>query len=228
MVINKIFTALTLSVFTLTGCTEQEAKKESEHKEDSAVKEAVPEVKNELPGTDTTRGQWVVDKDHSKLAFIVDHHGITEVDGYFKKFETKVSSANDDLSDAVFEVTVETASIFTDLEERDNELKAEDLFNAKKFPVMTFKSTSFKKSQGNKYVMLGDLTIKGITKPITLDITIVGPNAHPNPNNKSLQFGMKGTAVIKRSDFGIGGQLTSAFVSDEVQIRVTGGFEKRQ
>ena len=222
MTINKIITTTILASLLLNSCTENAAKKES------TDKEVVPEIKNNVHYSDSTHGQWMLDKDHSKLGFIVDHHGITEVDGYFKKFETKVTANKEDLSDAVFEVTVETASIFTDLEERDNELKDEDLFNTKKFPSMTFKSTSFKKVQGNKYVMLGDLTIKGITKQITLDVTITGPNAHPNPHNKSLQFGIKGMTVIKRSDFGIGGQLTSAFVSDEVQIRATGGFEKRQ
>ncbi len=171
--------------------------------------------------------QWMVDKDHSKLAFIVDHHGISEVDGYFKKFDAKVTSAKEDLSDAVFEVTVETASIFTDLGERDDELKGEDMFNVKKYPAMTFRSTTFKKLQGNKYAMTGDLKIKGVTKQVTFDVTIVGPTAHPNPNNKSLQFGIKALATVKRSDFGIGGGLTTAFVSDEVRIKVTGGFEKR-
>jgi polyisoprenoid-binding protein YceI len=222
MTINKIIATTILASLLFNSCKENAEKKESVNKE------VVPEVKKNVQNTDSTYGQWIVDKDHSKLAFIVDHHGITEVDGYFKKFETKVTANKEDLSDAVFEVTVETASIFTDLEERDKELKDEDLFNAKKFPSMTFKSTSLKKVEGNKYVMLGDLTIKGITKQITLDVTITGPNAHPNPLNKSLQFGIKGMAIIKRSDFGIGGHLTSAFVSDEVQLRVTGGFEKRQ
>ena len=175
----------------------------------------------------TIFGQWAVDKDHSKIAFIVDHHGVSEVDGYFRKFEAKITADKGDLSDAVFEVTVETASIFTDLEERDNELKSEAMFNVKKFPVMMFKSTSFKKVQGNKYVMIGNLTIKGITKQVTLDVTMNGPTAHPEPGNKNLQLGIKGLGVIKRSDFGIGGYITAAFVSDEVQIRVTGGFEKK-
>ncbi|MES2780834.1 MAG: YceI family protein [Bacteroidota bacterium] len=222
MTIHKIITTAILASFVINGCKDSATKKES------VSTEVVPEINKNEQNTDSTNGQWIVDKNHSKLAFIVDHHGITEVDGYFKRFEAKVTAKKEDLSDAVFEVTVETASIFTDLEERDNELKDEDLFHTKKFPTMTFKSTSFRKVQGNKYVMLGDLTIKGVTKPITLDVTITGPNAHPNPDNKSLQFGIKGVAVIKRSDFGVGGRLTSAFVSDEVQIRVTGGFEKRK
>lgn len=218
MTFNKIITTSILVTLLLMSCKEDTG---------SIGKDIVAEVKKNVQNIDPTYGEWLVDKDHSKIAFIVDHHGITEVDGYFKKFETKIISIEEDLSDAVFEVTVEAASIFTDLEERDNELKEEDLFNTKKFPSMTFKSTSFKKLQGNKYVMQGDLNIKGNTKQITLDVTITGPNAHPNPLNKSPQFGFKGIASIKRSDFGIGSHLTSAFVSDEVQIRVTGGFEKR-
>jgi len=75
--------------------------------------------------------------------------------------------------------------------------------------------------------MIGNLTIKGITKQVTLDVTMNGPTAHPEPGNKNLQLGIKGLGVIKRSDFGIGGYITAAFVSDEVQIRVTGGFEKK-
>lgn len=176
----------------------------------------------------TIFAQWVVDKDHSKVAFIVDHHGISEVDGYFKKIDAKITTSKEDLSDAVFEVTIATASIFTDLEERDNELKGEEMFDVAKYPAITFKSTSFKKVQGNKYIMAGMLTIRGITKQVTLDVTMNGPTAHPNPGNTNLQLGIKGIGKIRRSDFKIGGMLTSAFVSDEVQIKVTGGFERKR
>ena len=175
----------------------------------------------------TVFSQWTVDKGHSKLTFIAGHHGISEVDGYFKKFDAKITAAKDDLSDAVFEVTAETVSIFTDLEPRDNHLKSEDMFNVEKFPTMSFKSSSFKKVQGNKYTMVGDLTIKGITKQVALDVTMNGPAAHPDPNNTIPQLGIKGLTTIKRSDFGIGGQLPTKFVSDEIQIRVTGEFQKK-
>ena len=170
--------------------------------------------------------QWTVDKGHTKLTFIAGHHGISEVDGYFKKFDAKITATKDDLSDAVFEVTAETASINTDLEPRDNHLKSEDMFNVEKFPALTFKSTLLKKIEGNKYTMIGDLTIKGVTKQITLDVTMNGPAAHPNPQNKVPQLGIKGLATIKRSDFGIGNKLPTIFVSDEIQIRVTGEFQK--
>ena len=174
-----------------------------------------------------TFAQWTVDKGHSKLTFIAGHHGISEVDGYFKKFDAKMTATKDDLSDAVFEVTAETASLNTDLEMRDNHLKSEDMFNVAAFPTMTFKSTSLTKFIGNKYTMVGDLTIKGVTKSITLDVTMNGPAAHPDPKNKVPQLGIKGLATIKRSDFGIGGKLATIMVSDEIQIRVTGEFQKK-
>ena len=75
--------------------------------------------------------------------------------------------------------------------------------------------------------MTGDLTIKGVTKSITLDVTMNGPVAHPDSKNKIPQLGMKALATIKRSDFGIGSKLPVAMVGDEIQIRATGEFQKK-
>ncbi len=174
--------------------------------------------------------QWAIDKGHSKFTFIAEHHGISEVDGYFKKFDGKMTATKDDLSDAVFEITIESASLNTDLEMRDNHLKSEDMFNVEKFPTITFKSTSLKKKKvkgkNNMYTMLGDITIKGITKSIELEVTMNGPAAHPNPQNKKLQLGIKGITTIKRSDFGIGSKLATIMVGDEIMLRATGEFQK--
>jgi polyisoprenoid-binding protein YceI len=173
-----------------------------------------------------TFSQWILDKGHTKFTFIASHHGISEVDGYFKKFEGKISATKEDLSDAVFEISVETASINTDLEMRDNHLKSDDMFDVVNFPSMTFKSTSFKKKEGNKYTLAGNLTIKGVTKPITFDAVMNGPVKNPNPNGKNMQVGMKATTTIKRSDFNIGGKLQTIMVGDEIEVRVTGEFNK--
>ena len=177
--------------------------------------------------TCTSFAQWTIDKNHSKFTFIALHHGISELDGYFKKFDGKITSTKDDLSDAVFDISIETASLNTDLEMRDNHLRSEDMFNVTKFPVMTFISTSLKKISGNKYTLIGDLTIKGITKSISMDVTMNGPTAHPDPNNKTPQLGMKALATIKRSDFGIGSKLPVVMVGDDIQIRATGEFQKK-
>lgn len=171
-------------------------------------------------------GQWVNDKGHSRVAFIVQHHGISEVDGFFKKYEATLTAAKDDLSDAVFEMTIETASLNTELEMRDNHLRSPDIFDAQKFPTITFKSTSFKKKKKNLYTMTGNLTIKGITKPLTLAVTMNGPVENPNKNAKNIQVGIKAVGTIKRSEFTVGQNLTTAFVSDEIQLRITGEFNK--
>jgi polyisoprenoid-binding protein YceI len=170
--------------------------------------------------------QWTLDKGHTKFTFIASHHGISEVDGYFKKFDGKISATKEDLSDAVFEVTVETASINTDHEQRDNHLKSEDMFDVENFPSMTFKSTAFKKIQENKYSLTGDLTIKGTTKSITFDVVMNGPVPNPNKNAKNMQVGIKATTKLNRSDFKIGGKLATVMVGDEIEIRVTGEFNK--
>jgi polyisoprenoid-binding protein YceI len=170
--------------------------------------------------------QWTVDKGHSKVAFIVQHHGISEVDGFFKKYDATLNASKADLSDAVFEMSVETASINTELEMRDNHLKSEDIFNAEKYPTMTFKSTSFKKKKKNKYIMEGNLTLRGVTKKISLEVTMNGPVENPNKNNKNMQIGILAVGKIKRSDFNLGVNLITAFVSDEVQLRITGEFSK--
>lgn len=170
--------------------------------------------------------QWKVDKVHSKVTFIAQHHGISEVDGYFKKYEATLTATKADLSDAVFEMTVETASITTDFEMRDNHLRSEDIFHAEKFPVMTFKSSSFTKVKDNQYQLKGMLTLRGVTKEITLDVTMNGPVENPNKNAKNIQVGIKALGKIKRSEFNLGNNLPTAFVGDEIQIRVTGEFAK--
>jgi len=167
---------------------------------------------------------WSLDKGHSKIGFTVTHHMISEVDGYFRTFDAKLTSAKDDFSDAVFEMTSQTASINTELEMRDKDLKGPNFFDVEKFPAMTFKSTSFKKVSGNKFALVGDLTIKDVTKSITMDVTIVGPE--PHPRTKKPAIGIKALCTINRKDFGIGTTMMAAMVSDEVQLRATGEFNK--
>ena len=167
---------------------------------------------------------WTVDKAHAKLGFGITHMMLSEVDGSFKSFEATITSSKDDLSDAVFEVSADIATINTDNENRDNDLKSDKYFDLAKYPKLTFKSTSFKKVEGNKYKLTGDLTIKNITKSVELDVVIAGPVE--NPRSKKKMIGLKGSGTFKRTDFGIGGP-GGMMLSEEVLLIANGEFVKQ-
>jgi polyisoprenoid-binding protein YceI len=167
---------------------------------------------------------WSLDKGHSKIGFTVTHHMISEVDGYFKTFTAKLTSAKDDFSDAVFELSAETNTINSENEMRDKDLRSPGFFDVEKFPALTFRSTSFKKISGNKYSLVGDLTIKGVTKSITMDVVLNGPE--PHPRTKKPAIGIKATCKINRKDFGVGADLAELMVGNEVELRATGEFNK--
>jgi polyisoprenoid-binding protein YceI len=149
---------------------------------------------------------------------------ISEVDGYFRTFTARMTATKDDFSDAVFELSAETASINSENEMRDKDLKNAGFFDVANFPTLTFKSTSLKKVNGNKYTLTGNLTIKGVTKPITMDVTLMGPE--PHPRTKKPAIGIKATCKINRKDFNVGPDLPEAMVSNEVELRATGEFNK--
>jgi polyisoprenoid-binding protein YceI len=167
---------------------------------------------------------WAVDKAHSRVGFTITHLLISEVDGNFKTFDAKIMATKPDLSDAMFDMTADVNSVFTDNDRRDGHLKSPDYFDAAKFPALTFKSTSFKKVEGKKYKMAGDLTMHGVTKPVVLDVIMNGPVEMPGRNGKTTKAGFKATGMVKRSDFGVGGVGPTAPVSDEVELKVNGEF----
>lgn len=164
---------------------------------------------------------WTVDKAHAKLGFSITHLMISDVDGSFKTFEATITSSKDDFSDAVFEISADIAGIDTDNENRDKDLNSEGYFNAAAFPKLTFKSTSFTKVEGNKYKLVGDLTIKGVTKSVELAVIINGPI---DRRGKKV-IGLKVTGMFKRTDFGVG-KPGGAMVSEEVNLIANGEFVK--
>jgi len=158
---------------------------------------------------------WSLDQSHSKLGFSIVHLMVSDQEGTFKKFSAKITSTKEDFSDAQIELTADVNSINTDNETRDGHLKEADYFNAVQYPSLTFKSKSFVKVADKKYKLTGDLTIKGVTKSVVLDVTYNGTIVHPR-NNKKVS-GFKITGIIKRSDFGVGPASTST-LSDEVTL----------
>ncbi|MFK7946940.1 MAG: YceI family protein [Saprospiraceae bacterium] len=172
----------------------------------------------------TVQNIWTLDKSHSRVGFTVTHHMISEVDGNFKVYDAKITTSKEDFSDAVFDFSAQTASINTDYELRDSHLKEEDYFDVEKYPTLDFKSTDFTKIAGNKYKITGDLTIKGITKSVELDLWLIGPQLNERVNQ--MEIGIKATGKIKRLDYGIGKKLPLFNVSDQIDLRVLGEFRK--
>ena len=157
-----------------------------------------------------------VDNVHSRIGFTIKHLGVSDFNGNFNKYETKITGSKADFTDAVFEFSAEAASINTANDMRDEHLRSEDFFNTAKFEKLTFKSTAVKALKGNKMQIVGDLTMHGVTKSVTLDATHVGN--FENPKKKKTVSGFKITGEVKRSDFGVGPGFTAPMLSDEVQL----------
>jgi polyisoprenoid-binding protein YceI len=167
---------------------------------------------------------WTMDKAHAKLGFTVTHLMVNDVDGMFKNFDAGITSSKPDFSDAVLTMTAQSNSIFTDNEKRDAHLKSPDFFDAEKNPTVSFQSKSLKKEGANKYKVTGDLTMHGVTRAVTLDLSFRGPATHPMTKKPFAGFTI--TGKVKRSDFKIGDSFPNAMISDDVQITAKGEFQQ--
>ena len=176
--------------------------------------------------TATAQTTWKADPYHSYLGFNVTHLGIADVPGNFNKYDVTITATKPDFSDAVLEMTAEVGSINTRVDARDNHLKSADFFDAEKFPSMTFKSTSIKKFKKNKYKVTGNLTLHGVTKPVTVDMEYNGTTKNPNAKGAPVA-GFKIKGKIKRSDFSIGNGFPAPMISDEVVIKAYGEFGQK-
>jgi polyisoprenoid-binding protein YceI len=144
--------------------------------------------------------KWTVDPIHSSVKFNIEHLVISEVEGKFKTYNGTINSSKADLTDAVIDFSVDVNSIDTDNDMRDKHLTSADFFDAAKYPKLTFKSTSFKKISGNKYLLTGNLTMHGVTKPVKLDVTYGGTAKDGYGNIKA---GFRATGKINRYDYGL-------------------------
>ncbi|HRC36326.1 MAG TPA: YceI family protein, partial [Bacteroidia bacterium] len=173
------------------------------------------------------QNKWNLDASHSNVNFTVSHLVVSEVDGNFKIFNGDIVAKDDSFEDATINFNVDVASINTENKDRDAHLKSDDFFNAEKFPKMSFKSSAFKKVNGNKYVLKGFLTIRDVTKPVSFDVTFGGVVKDPWGNTKA---GFKATTTISRSAYKLLWNKTietgGAVVGDEVTITVKTEFAK--
>src|SRR5690554_149289 len=166
---------------------------------------------------------WTVDNAHSEIAFKVKHMMISTVTGHFEEFQARATAEGDDFKNAKFEFSAKTASINTKNKDRDAHLKSDDFFNSEAYPEMKFVSKSF---DGEKIV--GDLTIRDITKEVTLDAELNGVAQDPYGQTKA---GFEMTGTINRKDFNLTWSAVteagSIVVSDKVKMVVDVQFTKQ-
>jgi polyisoprenoid-binding protein YceI len=162
---------------------------------------------------------WAIDPSHSEIQFKVKHLVITTVTGHFKEFSGSLTGDANNFDGASISFEAKTASISTNNEQRDEHLKSADFFDAEQFPTLSFQSTSFAKQDDEEYTLKGNLTMKGLTLPIDLEVEYNGTATDPWGNVKA-GFELKGK--LNRKDFGLtwnapteaGGVL----VSEEVKL----------
>jgi len=121
-----------------------------------------------------TTTTWVIDPTHSEVEFKVRHLVISTVTGHFRTFDGKALTNGDDFTDADIEFSIDVSSIDTNQQQRDTHLKSADFFDAENHPKITFKSTSFKSEGGDDWKLIGDLTIRGVTKQVELNVEFGG------------------------------------------------------
>lgn len=170
--------------------------------------------------------KWTLDPSHSELLFKVKHLMISNVKGEFKTFEAEING--EDFAASKAEVKIDATSIFTNNTDRDNHLRSADFFDTDQFPTISFVSTSFTKKTEDEYELVGDLTMKGITKSLTLKAEFGGIAQDPWGNTKA---GFTVTGKLNRKDWGLNWNAAleagGVMVSEEVSIQAEVQFVKK-
>lgn len=148
----------------------------------------------------TNSSTWVIDTLHSDVLFKIKHLVISNVTGSFKKFEGNIVTQGDDFNNAKVNFTIDVKSIDTNQEQRDGHLQTGDFFSADLYPKIIFESTSFVNVGGSDYKMIGNLTLKGVTKPVELNVEYGG--AQDNGHGV-LKHGFEVTGIVNRMEFGM-------------------------
>ena len=161
------------------------------------------------------QSEWVADRAHTSVEFEITHLMISTVTGKFGEFAIK-ATADDAFGTPNFAATIQTASINTDNERRDNHLRSGDFFEAETYPEITFVTTSVASTGEKTFDLNGDLTMRGVTKPVTLKGTVIG--VITDQRSQKLKAGVRLSTTLNRRDFGVGEKMM--MVGDEVEITI--------
>lgn len=164
-----------------------------------------------LPGY--SAGTWVIDADHSEVAFTVKHLGIAKVRGRFDSFEGRIVTSENPLASLVT-ATIRTDSVSTGNAQRDDHVRGEDFLHTSAFPTMTFVSTGVR-ATGDGFLVDGELTLRGVTRPATLTLEL---NGFGTGFDGKPAAGFSAATEIRRSDFGVSAGPADAVVGDVIKI----------
>ncbi|HET7641483.1 MAG TPA: YceI family protein [Ktedonobacteraceae bacterium] len=171
---------------------------------------------------------WQFDPFHTQVEFAAKHLGMMTVRGHFAEISATGNIYPDKPEASSVEITMQTASIRTHNENRDNDLRSSNFLEADKYPTITFKSTKIESAGQDRYTMTGDLTIKGNTRPVTFNVVRYGEFNDPRMGHR-IAYSAEGQ--INRKDFGMTFNMMldgKWIVSDEVQIMIEGEFVEQK
>ncbi len=178
--------------------------------------------------TTVTQGVWQADPYHTQVEFAAKHLGMMMVRGHFADVVVTGTIDPDHPEATAVEITIKTASIRTHHEQRDNDLRSSNFLEADTYPTITFKSARIEHAGEDRYTMTGDLTIKGVTQPVTLNMVKYGEFNDPMMGHR---IGYSGEGQINRKDFGMSfnPMLDGKFVvSNEIQLHIEGELIEKQ
>jgi len=165
-------------------------------------------------------GTWTIDPTHTRLGFVARHAMVTKVRGSFTDFSGSLTLDGANPAGSSAEVTVQMASVDSGTPDRDAHLTSADFFNVETFPTMTFQSTAVKQD-GEEFVIIGDLTIKGVTRPVEIEVELDGIVTDPWGNTRA---GFAGETEISRKDYGLTWNVPldggGVLVSDKIKIQL--------
>jgi polyisoprenoid-binding protein YceI len=160
---------------------------------------------------------WVPDKAHSEVDFTILHMGLSNVHGRFGNITGSITRDDTDITKSAVNITIDMTTVDTGVSMRDNDLKSDHFFDVAQFPTATFVSTSVTKS-GNGLTVNGNLTLHGVTKPVTLQVE--GPTGPIPGMDKKPHSGFSASTIVNRTAFGIGAKYPSAMLGDDVKLNI--------
>lgn len=187
-----------------------------------AVAQAPAGLPGQAEASRVTAGTYKADPHHTQVVWSVNHMGISPLYGAFGEITGTLVLDPAKPETAKVDVTLPMSGLTVTSPAFDKHLRTPDIFDTAKFAEARFVSTAVKVS-GTKAVITGDLTVHGVTKPVTLDAEFFGAGA--NPMSKAQTVGFTATAKLKRSDFGLG--IAVPVVADDVDLKITAAFEKQ-